>query len=215
MHIYKNTVSHLLWSTLSSLMDFEDLQNFRLVGGTSLSLLLGHRMSVDIDLFTDAPYDSIDFEKIDQLFLNTFGYVEMGSGGNNSMGKTYFVGHNSNETIKIDLFYTDIFVFPILQYQNVRLSQLEEIAAMKLEVVGNGGRKKDFWDLHELLELFNFDEMLDFYAKRYPYNYTRQEIINQLINFDEAEDDLNPICLKDKYWELIKLDIEEQVQLLD
>ncbi len=79
MHIYKNTVSDLLWSTLSSLMDFEDLQNFRLVGGTSLSLLLGHRMSVDIDLFTDAPYDSIDFEKIDQLFLNTFGYVEMGS----------------------------------------------------------------------------------------------------------------------------------------
>ncbi len=215
MHIYKNTVSDLLWSTLSSLMDFEDLQNFRLVGGTSLSLLLGHRMSVDIDLFTDAPYDSIDFEKIDQLFLNTFGYVEMGSGGNNSMGKTYFVGHNSNETIKIDLFYTDVFVFPILQYQNVRLSQFEEIAAMKLEVVGNGGRKKDFWDLHELLELFNFDEMLDFYGKRYPYNYTRQEIINQLINFDEAEDDLNPICLKDKYWELIKLDIEEQVQLLD
>ena len=34
---------------------------FRLVGGTSLSLQLGHRMSDDIDLFTDDPYDSFNF----------------------------------------------------------------------------------------------------------------------------------------------------------
>ena len=50
------------------------------MGGTSLSLLLGHRISVDIDLFTDAAYDSIDFEKIDVLFLDIFPYVEMGFG---------------------------------------------------------------------------------------------------------------------------------------
>ncbi|MCG9898690.1 MAG: nucleotidyl transferase AbiEii/AbiGii toxin family protein [Hydrotalea sp.] len=38
---------------------------FRLVGGTALSLYFGHRMSVDIDLFTDAPYGTIDFDKIE------------------------------------------------------------------------------------------------------------------------------------------------------
>ncbi len=214
MHIYKNTVSELLWITLVKLMNLEELKNFRLVGGTSLSLLLGHRMSIDIDLFTDLPYDSVDFEIIDQLLLDSFDYVEMGSGGNNSMGKTYYVGENTSETIKIDLFYTDPFVFPIVQYENIRLSQLEEIAAMKLEVVGNGGRKKDFWDLHELINHFDFTQMLDFYEKRYPYNYTRNEITNQLKNFEEAENDLDPICLKDKYWELIKLDIEEKTQNL-
>lgn len=72
MDIYKNTVSELLWEVLLKLMTLDELKTFRLVGGTSLSLLLGHRISVDIDLFTDAPYDSIDFEKIDALFQNIF-----------------------------------------------------------------------------------------------------------------------------------------------
>ena len=43
---------------------------FRLVGGTSLSLQIGHRMSVDIDLFTDAAYGTIDFEKIETFLTN-------------------------------------------------------------------------------------------------------------------------------------------------
>lgn len=43
---------------------------FLLVGGISLSLQLGHRMSVDIDLFSDHEYDSIDFQKI-QSYLRS------------------------------------------------------------------------------------------------------------------------------------------------
>ena len=48
-------------------MEWKELKLFRLVGGTGLSLYRGHRESVDIDLFTDAPYDSIDFDKIDSF----------------------------------------------------------------------------------------------------------------------------------------------------
>ena len=47
------------------LMAAEAFAAFRLVGGTALSLYRGHRMSIDIDLFTDAEYDSVDFEAID------------------------------------------------------------------------------------------------------------------------------------------------------
>lgn len=47
-------------------------QDFRLVGGTALSLQLGHRMSVDIDLFTDAPYRSVDFTAIEKRFGGDF-----------------------------------------------------------------------------------------------------------------------------------------------
>ncbi len=54
MKIHKNTVTDQLWEMLMNLMRYDELSSFRLVGGTSLSLLLGHRMSVDIDLFTDA-----------------------------------------------------------------------------------------------------------------------------------------------------------------
>ncbi len=211
MTIYKSTVSNLLWEVLVKLMSFEELNSFRLVGGTSLSLLLGHRMSVDIDLFTDADYGSINFEEVDTLLLNSFPYVEMGLGGNNSMGKTYFIGENKEDIIKVDFFYTDPFVYPIINYEGVRLSQLEEITAMKLEVVGNNGRKKDFWDLHELMDRYSISEMIGFYEIRYPYSYLRADIIKKLADFSEADSDFDPICLKGKYWELIKLDFEENI----
>lgn len=212
MTIHKETVSDLLWDTLIKLMQFKELDAFRLVGGTSLSLLLGHRISVDIDLFTDAEYKSIDFDEIDSLFQANFQYVDYCFGGNDSMGKSYLVGDNKDEVIKIDLFNTDPFQYAILDYNGIRLSQLEEIVAMKLEIIGNNGRKKDFWDLHELMESFTWDEMLNFYEKRYLYSHSREEIINKLTDFKEADTDLDPICLKDKHWELIKLDIEESVE---
>ncbi len=211
MKIYQNTVSDLLWKILSQLMRFEELASFRLVGGTSLSLLLGHRKSIDIDLFTDATYGTIDFKVIDSLFINSFPYVEMRYSGNRSVGKTYFIGNKKNETVKIDLFYTDKFVFPLIDYNGIRLSQLEEIAAMKLEVIGYNGRKKDFWDLHELLNYFTMPEMFEFYEKRYPLGYSKNELIEKLVYFDEAENDFDPICLRNKYWEIIKLDFEELI----
>ncbi len=67
MALHLNTVSQLLWDSLKLLMTIEEFNMFRIVGGTSLSLQLGHRESVDIDLFTDAEYDSLDFNKIDEI----------------------------------------------------------------------------------------------------------------------------------------------------
>lgn len=62
--MYWNTVSPILKEVLLDLMNQSIFQPFRLVGGTALSLQIGHRMSVDIDMFTDAEYGSIDFDEI-------------------------------------------------------------------------------------------------------------------------------------------------------
>lgn len=62
--LYYNTVNDLLKGCLMSLMAAKEFDSFRLVGGTSLSLQLGHRISVDIDLFTDAPYGTVDFASL-------------------------------------------------------------------------------------------------------------------------------------------------------
>ena len=82
--LYWNTVNHRLTDTLEQLMSAEELSAFRLVGGTSLSLQLGHRQSVDIDLFTDANYGSVDFSAIENYLSLTFPYVsgDMGASGN-------------------------------------------------------------------------------------------------------------------------------------
>lgn len=92
------------------------------------------------------------------------------------------------------------------------MASLEDITAMKLEVVQNIGRKKDFWDLHELLEYFSIQTMLELHQKRYPYSHERDLIIENLTNFSLADEQFDVICLKGKYWELIKLDIEHHLQ---
>jgi len=212
MKIYKETISDLMWQVLNKLMKFEELKTFRLVGGTSLSLLLGHRISVDIDLFTDAEYNSIDFDAIDKLITRSFGYADNGQSGISSFGKSYFIGNSKDDSVKVDLFYTDTFICPIVTYDMLRLSQLEDIVAMKLEVIGQNGRKKDFWDIHELMDYFSWEEMLNFHKKRYPYSHSRDELITKLTDFKNADADFDPICLRNKYWELIKLDIEESIE---
>ena len=74
--LFYNTINPLLKSILQQIMGAEEFSAFRLVGGTALSLQLGHRISIDIDLFSDAPYGSIDFEAIDNYLKKNFFFVE-------------------------------------------------------------------------------------------------------------------------------------------
>jgi len=53
--------------------------------------------------------------------------------------------------------------------------------------------------------------MLILYKERYPYGLNKTELLTKLTFFDEADCDFDPICLKQKYWELIKLDFEDEV----
>ncbi|MFV0330182.1 MAG: nucleotidyl transferase AbiEii/AbiGii toxin family protein [Dysgonomonas sp.] len=208
-NLHKETISDTLWSVLCKLMCIELLSSFRLVGGTSLSLQLGHRMSVDIDLFTDAAYGSIDFDAIDKKLEELFPFVEMQYKGNDSFGKSYYIGNNKTDNVKVDLFYTDTFIRPILEIDNIRMATIEEIVAMKMEVIGQNGRKKDFWDIHELIEFVSLEEMFTLHSERYPYSHTKEDLKKKLIDFNYADQDFNPICLKGKYWELIREDIQE------
>lgn len=206
--LFLNTVNENLWKTLLKLMSFQEFYSFRLVGGTALSLFLGHRISIDIDLFTDAPYGSIDFEKIDSVLNDNFKIVQHNSTQPISFGKTYFIGNDEKFLVKLDLFYTDDFVFPQFIKNEIRFGSVEEIIAMKLETICNTKRKKDFWDLHELLEHFSLNNMIKFHARRYPFTHNKEEIFRNLKEINLADDDFDPICLKSKYWELIIQDFK-------
>jgi hypothetical protein len=87
------------------------------------------------------------------------------------------------------------------------MASIEEIIAMKIETICQGGRKKDFWDIHELKDDYSFESMIALHKKRYPYNHDPDKIKSSISDFEKADDDFEPICLKGKYWELIKLDL--------
>jgi Nucleotidyl transferase AbiEii toxin, Type IV TA system len=207
--MYWNTVTPFLQDVLRNAMNAEVFHPFRLVGGTSLSLQIGHRKSVDIDLFTDFEYGSLDFEAINTYFREQYTHVSSNDGLPVSFGRSWYVGNVLEDLVKVDVYYTDTFIRPVIKQEGVRMATIEDIIAMKLEVVGNSGRKKDFWDLHSLHNQFAIPAMINLHQERYPYSHTPEELRSALINFDDAENDFDPVCLLGKQWPLIKLDFVE------
>lgn len=205
--LFYETVNPLLKSILELLMKEEIFNTFRLVGGTALSLQLGHRESVDIDLFTEAEYGSIDFDTIEKYLEGQFSYIDTFDFGAIGFGKSYFIGESADQSIKLDLYYTDPFIRPVLKIDGIRLTEIDDIVAMKIDVVGRGGRKKDFWDLHELLADYSIGQMLQLHQERYTYTHNEKEILYNFMKFENADADFDPVCLRGKYWEIIKLDI--------
>ena len=211
--LYWNTVTPLLKEGLLQLMDEPLFNRFRLVGGTSLSLQVGHRMSVDIDLFTDAPYGSVNFEELDGYLRSKFQYVSPAKLPDIvAIGVSYILGNNEQDSFKLDLFYTDNFIRPEVVLENVRLAAREEIIAMKVDVIQRRGRKKDFWDLHELLNNYSIDEMVALHLERYPYGHDEALILQKFADFELADSDFDPVCLKEKQWQIIKLDFFEALK---
>lgn len=205
-----NTVTPLLKEILIDLMNENLFLAFRLVGGTALSLQIGHRMSVDIDLFTDAEYRSVDLEGIKKFLKNKYTYFNSSSVDVVVFGTYFEVGNSKDDFVKINLYYTDEYVFQELVVDSVRMASIEEIIAMKLDVVLRGGRKKDFWDLHYFLERISLDEMISYFQKRYPYNDDYIKIKPMIVDFAAADLDFEPNCLFSKNWELIKIDFIEK-----
>jgi hypothetical protein len=199
---------------MNALMQSSALAQFRLVGGTALSLHLGHRMSVDIDLFTDSPYGSIDYSVIESFLDETFPFFKSNGTGLIGMGCSYLIGHNAKNAIKLDIYYTDSFIREVQVSEGIRLASVEEIAAMKMDVILRGGRKKDFWDIHEILNHHSLQQLVQLHKERHEYLHDEEELILQLNNHSVADDDFDPICLRGKHWEIVKYDIYQAIQKL-
>lgn len=212
--LYWNTVNDLLKDSLLTLMDAKEFENFRLVGGTALSLHLGHRMSVDIDFFTDASYRSINFDILEDFLMLNFSYVDGDFGENPGLGKSYLIGTNRNNVVKLDLYYTmDPFFQKAHEIEGVRMATIEEIIAMKVDIIQRGGRKKDFWDLHEALGKYSIRQMIHLHLKRSPWTHDEELIHKNFTVFNDADSEPDPICLKNKEWIFIKEDIEQAVNM--
>lgn len=205
-----NTVTPLLKQVLLQLMDEPIFNPFRLVGGTNLSLRYGHRLSVDIDLFTDSEYRSLDFKAFEKYLSAQFPYYDCNDKGSIvGMGRSYYIGNSVEDYVKVDLMYTDPYIGVLETIDEIRMASLDDIVAMKMNVVSRGGRKKDFWDLHYLLSIYTLPEMISLHEKRHEWEHDAAELISQFTDFTISDDMPDPICLLGKDWDFIKLDLLE------
>ena len=208
--LYYNTVTPLLKETLFELMEEPLFAPFRLVGGTNLSLRYGHRLSIDIDLFTDSAYDSLDFMVIESYLRSRYPYYDCNDKGSIvGMGRSYYVGNSPIDSVKIDLMYADPFIQDVEMLDGLRMASVDDIIAMKMNVVSRGGRKKDFWDLHLLLNHYDLPQMFALHEKRYEWEHDSVQLLQMFTDFIIANEMPDPICLLGKDWDYIKLDMIE------
>ncbi len=159
--LHYETVSPNLLAVLKALMNDNALNAFRLVGGTALSLQLGHRISVDIDLFTDKFFQTTDLE----LFIKEK-YPNSILQSRTSNGLCFEI-----DSIKVDCYNWNVpFIENVIGLDNIRLASLADICAFKLDAITSRKEIKDYWDIATLLSKHTFSEMEVFYKKKYPYN---------------------------------------------
>lgn len=210
--LHRETTSDELFKILTALMALPELNDFRLVGGTALSLLRGHRESVDIDLFCDGPYGEIPFDFIYELLKFKFPYVDNISVIHqstlvNNQGLYLFIGQSEELSIKTDILYWDApFLYEPIVESGIRIASIEDIACMKLDAISRGGRKKDFWDILEILETYKLADLFELYKKKYPW-FDIENVYTGFRNFTVAEQMPDPICYKNRNWEEIKVQI--------
>ena len=111
--------------------------------------------------------------------------------------------------------YTDKFIRAAETIDGIRMASLDDIAAMKINAISRGGRKKDFWDVHKLLERYTIGDMLELHKLRHPWEHDEGQVLKSLIDFSEANEMEAPVCLEGKDWDEIKLTFIDLVQDYD
>ncbi|MCC7246332.1 MAG: nucleotidyl transferase AbiEii/AbiGii toxin family protein [Saprospiraceae bacterium] len=189
---------------MKSLMSKTYLEQFTLVGGTALALQIGHRKSIDLDLFSVTDIDT------DLLLENLQKDYRM-------IPKIQTKGSliSDIEDIKVDFIrFKYSFAEPVRVIDGIRLLSIADIAPMKIDAIAGRGSKKDFYDLYYLLEQYSLQEILDLYSQKYQHS-TLFHVIKSLAWFEDAEPQALPGVLDKKVtWEKVKKRIVQAVSKL-
>lgn len=156
--LHKETVEAGTLDLITLLSQDAALKNFVLVGGTALSLQLGHRKSIDLDFFSTTPFDSRDTAHHLASLHGASGIITSQNTIHMDIGdvRTTFISHQYP------------LIAPVKESDGIRMASLEDIGAMKLNaIVNNGQRVKDYVDIHFLLKERNLDQLLTAYTAKY------------------------------------------------
>jgi len=200
--LQKETVNKGTIELIAKLQSCDYLQGFVLARGTALALQIGHRQSIDIDLFSK---ESFKEDLLLQKLEKNFGFsVDM-------IDENTLKGSINN--IKTDILthpYKDVYE-PHL-FGNILLFGKEDIAAMIINAISvSGNRSKDFIDIYFLLDFFTIEQMIGFYLSKYSQR-NPFHAIKSLIYFDDISTKDWPVMIKNPELRLsqVKKRIEEE-----
>jgi hypothetical protein len=201
--LYKETVSPTTLELLNKLIAEPLLKDFFLVGGTALSLQIGHRMSIDLDLFTTSEFDE---NALLESMETNYGFQLDYQQKNTLKGRI--------DDVKVDLIAHR---YPLLENliteDGVRMAGLKDIGAMKINAItGNGTRVKDYIDIAYLSSHLTSIELLEAYQGKYvnrnPLMAIKSLVYHQDIDFSDPVE-----MIEENYsWQFIKTRLDQMLE---
>ena len=193
--MFTQTISDKAKRVLGKIARTEITGGFYLAGGTALAIQLGHRTSIDLDWFSAESFLNDGIKKT----LSEIGEFEL-------VGEEKGTIHGNLNRVKVSfLYYSYKVLYPLVDYEGIKLADERDIAAMKIDAVSSRGSKKDFVDIYFLFERYSLPELIGFFEKRYEnIKYNKLHILKSLTYFEDAETEPMPIMIKNAAWGEIK-----------
>jgi hypothetical protein len=202
--LYFETVEPGTLSLLREVMSISALADFHLVGGTALALQYGHRVSIDLDLFNSRPFDN---DEVMQVLQENFSH-RLAVRSSNKVGIFCFI-----DDIKVDIIrYPFLMIREQLLLDGIRMYAPEDIMAMKAQAIFGRAKKKDFWDIAELLQHYSVADFIECHQEKYPTQQLLISVPQAMVYFDEVKDDEDPVSLKGQTWMSVKMFISRKVE---
>jgi hypothetical protein len=209
----KETVSSPLLENLTALMEMKTISTHRLVGGTALALQIGHRISIDIDLFSD---NKNDYQAIEEELFEKFGagFAKVRN-IDSAFSKGLAVYLNNIKTDILD--WRVKFIRPLVLDKSIRLASKEDIIPMKFNTFlcppeFARYEKKDFVDIANLMKEYSLEQMMSLYAEKYPNEMMSSRLMIEGLQLIEMADKKGmPKMLNNETWEDTKKQINESI----
>ncbi len=176
--------------------------SFYLGGGTALAIQLGHRESIDLDWFSQNDFSN----KAIKEKLSSLGELEIVGEEDGTINATL-------DEVKVSfLRYKYSLLYPLIDFEGVKLADERDIAAMKIDAASSRGSKKDFIDIYYLLKKYTLENLIGFFEQKYEdINYNKLHILKSLTYFEDAENEPIPIMIQKADWDEVKQNIREKV----
>jgi len=206
--LFWNTITQDMHLVLRAFFQSGIAKKFYLAGGTALSLQIGHRHSIDLDLFSqteDIPSIRADLEK-------SFSSLEPEL-ADASWGNLVYVVKN----VRVGFYgYGYAMVNPLIEAENSRLASMEDIALMKMDALLSRANRKDFYDLYFICQNVSLRQLFNQASQKYPsVRDFEVQVVKRLVYFESADHDPEPNLIKPTAWKTVKNYFTEQAQEIE
>lgn len=204
--MYTNVLPGITATGLKKLGEIHLLRQAYLAGGTAVALQLGHRISHDLDFFTDQQFD----EHIVAPLLEEQGLTDV------TLERKTILGNF--EGVSFSYFY---YKYPLLAavhtFEGIRIVDLLDSAGMKIDAISTRGIRRDFIDLYAIMRARSLPlaDVLALYRKKYAMQRDMvTHALRSLVYFDDAEgpQDRPLELLQPIDWEEVKKFFRDEVE---